>query len=376
MKMSNKHFVLILINSFLISNVVAQKTSVQSRTQYTGEVVFHTTPFGDRHLSLIGLFQNDTEIKFNRYHRFGLSLIATHDGEPSLNRTRDLQTFSNLEAGTVYGIFEAYYHYKGEKAEFKIGTQDLNSDLLVSSNALLFTHSSLGLDAATNINLPAITYPLSGFGITGKFNLTSYLNLRFGILDGRRNSSSSFLGLSFAINRTDGMLYLIEPELTMFKERLKAKFGTYYHSGIFVDNIALEINRGLWGFYSISDLELLRPSKEGKSAHFFYQLTTSSKNVSIVDFYFGAGFRLVNMIKTNTKNEIGIAVASASINPVFESTNHPWIVNEETVFEANWKIHFSDKLYLQPYFQYLLRKDGGRETNDPIIIALRGCIGL
>jgi len=128
--------------------------------------------------------------------------------------------------------------------------------------------------------------------------------------------------------------------------------------------------RGLYGIYSVTDIKLYE--KEAKSFNFFYQFNTSTSKLSDVDFYFGTGFNAINLINIKKENELGLAVAHASINAKYQEVVDLYNVTSESLIELNWLIKFSENIAIQPYTQLILRKDTGNETHTPFVFSIRG----
>ena len=273
---------------------------------------------------------NNTSIHFNQKHSFNLGLMLTQGGQPSVRDIGDLQTFSNLEAGFLYGFNEVYYQYEAEEVWLKIGQQDINTDFMFSDNGLLFAHSSFGIDPATTINLPAPTYPYAALSITTRLSLFKQIDLRLGIFDGQfAKERGSFLPIYWSLKKSEGLIYLIEPELTWLNQRAITKFGLLYHSGDFENKSSGRLEKGLVSFYSISDFKFF--SHGQKNYHLFYQVNSSSKSVIKIDFYLGLGLRLENPFHIKLNHEFGLAMAYAHINSDQPIVNNSFDIGSETV---------------------------------------------
>lgn len=199
-----------------------------------GEVFTHTSNNPGDKTHLLGWFLNSSSLEIGKYHSLHMGLMLTHGGEPSVNIIGDLQTFSNLEAGFLYGFYETYYQYERDKWWLKIGQQDINSDFLVSENGTLFTYSSFGIDAVATVNMPTPTYPVTGVSLTSQFQFSDQSNIRIGVFDGQfAVPKNNFLSIDWNLNSNDGMLYILEFEQHLLNDLLVQKVGYYYHSGNF-----------------------------------------------------------------------------------------------------------------------------------------------
>ena len=345
----------------------------ENEFNYTAEALSFSTPLAETHTEFLGWLHNMSTLKYGN-HSLNLSVMITHDNMPSATRMGDIQTFSNLEAGNLYGFNEAYYQFKSEKLTIKLGNQDINSDFFLSNNGLLFAHSSMGIDPVATVNLPIPTYPFTALSFSTSWKLNNLLTLKAGVFDGKFSEHRDrFLPISWTIKKEEGLIYVFEPELILFQNRVNAKFGVYHHSKNFVkkDNSGVE---SLWGFYAISDIVISEGNQ--KSTHAYYQFNATTKSISNLDYYIGAGMRFVNALPIACKNELGVGLAYVHVNTGYQSVLNEYAVSSETVLEINWKAKINDNISLQPYFQYIYINDIGTELKEPIVIALRAYLTL
>lgn len=356
-----------------IKSVNGQEFKLSNETAYLTEVLTHTSPNDGANFHFIGWLLNTSTFNIGTKHSFNLGVMLTHGGEPSANIVGDLQTFSNLEAGSLFGFNELFYQYKVDGFWLKLGQQDINSDFIVSENGLLFTHSSFGIDPFATLNMPAPTYPVTGFSISSGIDISNSLNLKLGIFDGQfAIPNESFLTINWDLNKQEGLLYIIEPEFKFFRGKLSQKFGIYHHSGIFTNRETQASTKGLTAFYLVSDLEVMKNGK--KSANLFLQFDTSTKSVSDLNYYYGFGMSFENWVNTKKNNEIGLALGYAKLNHEFTSIANEYGIKSETVIELNYKQEFKDWLSIQPYFHWIGMNELGVDQRNPIVFALRAYI--
>lgn len=364
-------FLLLWINCFSLS-LNAQDLQYKNETIYLTELVTHTSENEGQKIDLIGWFLNNSMLSLGEKHSLNLGLMLTHGGEPSADIVGDLQTFSNLEAGSLYGFFEMYYQYKMKGFWLKLGQQDLNTDFFVSENALLFTHSSFGIDPVATINMPAPTYPPTAVAFTTGIDLNQQIKLKLGIFDGQfARLNGNFLTINWNLNGAEGLLYLVEPEFELFKGRLTQKVGYFYHSGRFTNRETNGNETGMSAFYLVSDL--LLSEMEDKTTNLFFQFNTSTKSVSDVNYYYGLGLRLTNYV-TGKPNEIGFAIGHAALNNEFGSVRAEYNLKSETILELNYKQELSSLISLQPYLQWIGMDEIVKTQRNPLILALRAYI--
>lgn len=351
---------------------IAQNLKYSNNTAYLSEILTHTSENEGQKTHFLGWFLNNSVLALGEKHSVNLGLMLTHGGEPSADIVGDLQTFSNLEAGSLYGFYEIYYQYQTENFWLKIGQQDLNTDFLVSENGLLFTHSSFGIDPVATIGMPAPTYPPTAASLTVGIDLNEQIKLKLGVFDGQFAAlNGSFLTVNWNLNKDEGLLYIIEPEFKLFNNRLTQKVGFYRHSGQFIDRETLNSSKGQSAFYLVSDYQLIE--KGEKTANLFLQFNTSTKSVSDLNYYYGIGLRLTNYVH-GKPNEIGLALGHAKLNDDFTSVRNEFNLTSETVIELNYKQELSSWISLQPYFQWIGMNEISNAQKNPIIFALRAYI--
>jgi len=360
-------FLILILNH---TSFTQTKLEYLNEFSYSGEALVYTTPFGESHVATLGWLQNISHFTYGERHSFHIGLSFTHDSEPSATRAGDLQTFSNLEAGLKYGFGEIFYEYRAPKFNLQFGQQDINSEFLATENGGLFSSSSFGIDPVMTINVDMPTFPFTAMSLTSEIMLGTKTLLRAGLYNGSFPMKENYLAKSWSFDRDKGVIFIIEPEFHLFKDRVVTKFGAYHHSGLFQEKESTNMIRGLWGIYTVTDIRLYQ--KEDKSLNFFYQFNTSTNKISDIDFYFGAGFTAMNLIGINRENELGLAVAHASTNAQYQEVVDLYNVESESLIELNWLIKISDHIAMQPYTQLIIRKDTGNETHTPFVFSIRG----
>lgn len=352
-----------------------RQVQLENETEYLSEILTHTAPDDDTDLHFIGWLINTSILNFDSRHSFNLTLMLTHGGEPSANIVGDLQTFSNLEAGFLYGFNELFYQYEHNDFRLKIGQQDINSDFMVTTNGLFYTHSSFGIDPLSTINMPAPTYPVTAFSISTRFKLKSSVFLQLGIFDGQfALPKNDFLTIDWSMSKNQGLIYVIEPEINLLKGRWTQKVGFYHHSGLFSKKSDGTMTRGLSTFYLTGDIQLKQWGE--KSLDMFYQFSTSTSAVSDLDYYYGAGLKITNPFGTDSENELGVALGHASTNTQFQSVRDFYGISGETAIELSYKTRINSWFEFQPYFQYISFNDLDNSRRHPMVFALRGLFAL
>lgn len=357
---------------------LAQSFSFENSTTYLSEIVGHNSENEGENIHFIGWFLNTSSFKLNESHSLNIGLMLTHGGEPSANIVGDLQVFSNLEAGFLYGFNEVYYQYEKEDFWVKLGQVDINTDFILSESGLMYTHSSFGIDPGATLNMPAPTYPVTALSLSTQIPIHHHLKLKLGVFDGQfAQPKNDFLTIDWTLNKDEGLLFIIEPEFSLFDGRLIQKVGFYHHSGLFLDRAVTDniqnqspLKRGLSTLYTVSDLNL-KTWANGKKLDLFLQTAWSEKRVSLISNYLGFGVKASNFIESLPQNEIGIAIASANVNSEGYNAQEWNNLASETVIEVTYKQQIKEWLNLQPYFQYIGMKEIGNKEKNPSILGFR-----
>tara|TARA_R110000823_G_scaffold295431_4_gene415022 strand:+ start:260194 stop:261330 length:1137 start_codon:yes stop_codon:yes gene_type:complete len=360
---------LFILMPFIMHGHQEDNFELSNEGYYISEFVVHTNVDGKIDADYLGWFFNTTSLKFHQKHSFNLSLLFTHGGQPTSRSVGDLQYFTNIEVGLLYGLNEMYYKYESDVAWFKIGQQDINMDFMFTENGLLFNHSSFGIDPGTTLNLPAPTAPYVSLSLTGKVTMAN-IDFKIGVFDGQyAEERGSLLPVSWRLKKSEGLIYIIEPEFTWLKKQVTTKIGALYHSGNFQNKNSGNTEKGLLSFHSISDFNFYQ--HDDRSYHLFYQINSSHKEVSDIDFYLGLGLRMEQPFKWAYQHELGFAMGHAHINSEKPITDMSFNVKSETALETTFKVSVSNWFAVQPYFQYIVFNEKETDLKEPKILGLR-----
>ncbi len=302
----------------------------------------------------MGWLLGSGSVTYKSRHQLFLSLMFTHGGQPSAKDVGDVQTYSNIEAGLLYGFYETYYQYLGEKLRIKLGLQDINTDFLVSETALLFAHSSAGLDPMAAINIPGPTYPFYSAAATAIIDWSTSTKTRLGIFDGRyAEPRNNFLPFDWKMNASEGFLLILEQELQFNKGKILLKPGVFYHTGNFVSRENGQTERGLWTIYQVSDFTLFKG--ETQSLSLYTQSSFSKPAVSNIKYYLGGGLRWSQPFQWKQDHQLGFCVAHANLPSVTEITEAPFLLDSETALELTFNVQAWPWLRVQPYVQWIMQ---------------------
>jgi len=193
---------------------------IKNSTAYIAEFFTTNSERQEYFFQPLGLIINSTAAQFKTHHNFRIDAMLSYGAEPTAHITRDLQTFSNIEAGFLFGFFQFCYQYAKNNFWLKVGHQDINSDFLIPDYGLSFSRSSFGIDPVATINMPAPTYPVSAMSVTSQIRFNNQYTLRLGVFDGQfEGPNGDFLGLKTRLDKDEGYLFWVENQLSIFQNR-------------------------------------------------------------------------------------------------------------------------------------------------------------
>lgn len=354
----------------------AQNSEVAFSTSltYFGEGFHYRTPQNEYLFGQIGWLLNTNRLTLRDKHTLHVDLMVTHGGTPSVNEVADLQVFSNLEAGFLYGLFEVYYEYREKHFWFKAGQQDINTDFFLSKTALLFTHSSFGIDPIATVNAVTPTYPFPGLSLAMGWEINPILTLQACVFEGVAVfPNTPFVGIS-TLNKGEGAIAMVEPAVHLFQKKVTLKAGGYVHTASFTNKKTGEQQMGFWGLHSLGDITLHQ--RESQRIRLFYQVATSTPELSEIGFYGAVGVRVEDLFYGGIEDEWGLAFGSGIINSRFPLNRQQIGIKSESVIEFSQRTHLKKYLSLQPFAQFLYIDEVGVQLTEPYVVGMRLLLDL
>ncbi len=306
----------------------------------------------------------DTEkARFWKGGSFFINGAAIYGDSPTENFVGDLQVVSNIDGGTHIYLHEAWFRQQVANFEFTIGLQDLNADFMATENGGEFINSSFGVPPVVANNIPVPIFPLTGLGITAKWNINDLFTWQAAIFDGNQTPfEDNPHNVKWEICADDGFLAATELH---FKTKIKEldgtyKAGVYYHSGWDDPESDEEENPENYGFYIIADQDIMRNESRNKRLSLFTQIALSPKDVNTHNFYWGLGVNYFGVFSKEGKDNLGFAIASVGLH----KSRH----KHETALEAYYKIQLTENIAVQPDLQYVINPSGTDEDLDNAFI--------
>lgn len=365
----------ILIAVILISRMGAQekKTPFSFEVSEIGDIT-SVLKGGKNSGKILALGQFDLVLGFDtekagwwKGGALAVHFLNNHGAEPSANYAGDLQLYSNIESGPHSGLFELFYAQKLGKYEFKTGWNNLNADFYWTEFGGLFLNSSFGISPGASLNVPVSIFPVTSPFVYLSYEISGNSKLQIASYAGNPGDlESNPYNLKWEINRNNGAMNILEYQYIKSESKYFGfKTGVYLHTA---DVKGLKdttrLFKNSFGFYSIIDKNII-PAKNNfrKGLDAFVQFDLDPDDRCMVYNYIGAGLSYRGFFgKEKLSDEFGFGVA------YMKFSNH-WIKADpnrkkhETAIEFTYRLNYSDHLYVQPDFQYIINPGAGSSGN-------------
>ncbi len=279
--------------------------------------------------------------------------LRNHGGDPSAQVIGDLQTASNIEAPDQFILYEAWLEQNlaNDRLSLLFGLHDLNSEFYVGEYASLMLNSSSGIGPALTASVPASIFPKAGLGARIRWSPWDGTSMAMAVYDGDPNTRGFRAG--------EGEFYIIESAID--DERTgHIRIGYWMHSAN--PSFAGRTFTRNQGYYALLEREIM--PWDGGALGMFVRYGASASDRNAVFAYFGAGLHARGIIPGRDDDELGLALARASVHA---TANGP--VTAETTWELTYHLHLWHGLDLQPSFQRIAHP-GGLPSASPIRVVL------
>jgi porin len=301
---------------------------------------------------------------------FFINGASIHGKSLSGNFSGDLQIASNIDAGTHAYLHELWFKQEFKKISFTIGLQDANAEFMVSENGAEFINSSFGVPPVVSCNVPVPIFPLTGLGISAKWNINDIFTWQTAVFDGNQGSfENNPYNLNWRLSKDDGLFLVTEFHINTKPNKPNGiyKLGYFYHSGINEfdkkTRTTNNIFRNNYGFYLIADQMVFE--RDNRKIGLFIQVAAAPKSKNEHAYYLGLGANYYGIFSKKGKDILGLAVAHVDL----QKTKH----KHETTLELYYKWQFNENFAIQPDIQYIINPSG---TSEKLTNALLGILRL
>ncbi len=292
---------------------------------------------------------------------FHVDALRNHGSDPTAVLLGDLQTASNIEAPDQFILYEAWFEQRIGMFSVLLGLHDLNSEFYVSDYAGLFLNSSFGIGPEITVNAPVSIFPKPGPGIRLRVEQEGLGYVAIARYDGDPALRQ--------VKRSHGKMEIGEIGFTAV-DGFIGKLGYWRHTAAKTFN-GKNFPKGTWGAYVIGDLRMF--SWDDGSAGLFLQYGRAQADRNDVSGYLGIGLHLQGVIPGRASDELGIAMARATLSGQSTSVPAP---DAETTIELTWRAELMDGIAVQPSFQWIRHPGGDRNASGIRVGLLRFEIDL
>jgi len=384
--MHRSHHLIIFIIGLLLTASLNQALKAQThtnsfQTSLTQDVVSNLEggiQQGQAHMGLINIdLSLQTEnLDLWDHGTFRVHIQNTYGQQPSSQLVGDIQVFSNIENKNCSYLYQFYYQHQWKNMSLLMGKQDLNERFFVSKPAGHFINSSLGIMPVASLNTPVSIFPSTTLGIVGCYQFSDQQSLQGAVYNGLPGKVTDCnFGTDLNLNIRNGLFHILEWHLqrNILSNPASIKVGGFYHSGKFQSPGDPRVTvRGASGLYLMIHQGIFREYEDHlRGMDLFLQIGHSPDPASLIDSHLTCGLTYTGLIPGAEKDQVGLALAHASLNNRLMN-RHPAVYQvDETALEFTYKHHLTDELVLQPDLQYIIHPGMQTSTNNSVIGILR-----
>ena len=309
-----------------------------------------------------------------------------------------LQTANGNEGDSASRLWELWYDqaFLAGRFDIKIGQQSIDNEFIGSTYSGLFVNTMAGWPIIPSADLygggPA--YPLSSLGVRGRFMPNGNTSILAGVFDDDPGGGS-FTQDQQALDQRGGRFSLKNGALWIAELQHSTKllglpgtykFGGWYDSGSFADELYGYNHRGNYSLYAVMDQTIWQaPRNSNRTLNVFGRIMGAPNDRNLVDFGFNGGITLTAPLPGRGNDQAGLDVGIAHVSSraadaaVAAGGRRP---GTETLIEATYQAQAVSWLVLQPDIQYVLNPAGGinnpdgsgKRLGNELVVGLRGIV--
>ncbi len=297
----------------------------------------------------------------------------------------DAQILSNIETDVpMVRLQEAWLELPlaGDRASFKVGLYDLNSEFDVNKTGSLFIQSSHGIGAELALsgrNGPSM-YPVTGLAARLGLKLGDRWSARLAVLDGvPGDPGRPRRFVTLRLNAEEGALLI--GELVNEGSGHRLALGHWRYTAAFTDQRRSAVAgeplqaRGNAGAYALLEAPLL-PAASGAEAPLsgWVRLGLADARFNPVDLYVGSGLTMPVALSGRQAGHAGVAAAFARFSGPWRQLQGVQGVatdRHELTLEATYRAPLGTHVTVQPDVQYVVNPGGRSRVPDALVIGLR-----
>ena len=306
------------------------------------------------------------------------------------NKVGAEQGIDNIAAFNTWKIYELWIEHKilDNLLSFKFGLYDLNSEFDFRLTSLIFLNPAHAIGsefALTGKNGPSI-FPTTSLAFRIKYLDQTGFYFQTAIFDGIPGDPNNHRGNHIIIKKNDGLLLTAETGFISNVENFGEDYEKYFIGGWFYTskferllpsfvsgNPVYKIgNYGL--YFSAEKFIWSEPLNSNNGLAAYLRVGISDESVNKVDGYLGAGMSYTGLIPSRDMDQFGIGISMAQNSGNYISLMHLENINLykfETIIEMTYLLYLTDRLQIQPDFQYVIHPADCYSNKYAFISALR-----
>jgi porin len=325
------------------------------------------------------------------------SVLGVAGHGPTERFIGDFLAASNIEAHRSVRLYSWWFQTKRCEWSVRAGALLADEEFAGSDGAGGLLNSAFGWPAFISANTlntgPA--YFVSAPGLRVERTWSGIAAWRFGIYDGDSFDSpdgdphATRHGLHYELGGAQGWFMISEIAFTIHDGRTRLKAGGWFHTATFADVLDDAFGQPFemtgndprehgsnHGLYAAIERTLCGETGEPGNIGFFARIGFSPDDRNAVGHAFDAGLAWTGPIPGRSADVASIGIARAVFGARFAESTHiasPATAkpDHEQVVEASYTIQFSERLSVQPDFQYITHTGGTADGRDAVVFLLR-----
>jgi porin len=360
--------------------------------EYTGEIFGNLSGGIQQGASYEGLLKLTVQLDLKKIFDWdGASIYASalypHGNGLTRQYTGDFDILSSIDAYDSVRLFELWFQQKffGGKASIRIGQMSADVEFYQSVWANLFVNSCFGTFPTISMGTNLPIYPFGGLGARIDYYPSSSTFLRAAIFDSNAGdpATNDQHGTRFHLSPSAGVIaiaeagYQITPSPENGGKQENYTIGAYYDSRRFTGSFVDPTHHSNGGLYAIVDRLIYRSrayvngqstfGRLGGFASFAFAPASGNQ----VSFYADCGLNYIGLFPGRENDVLGVALSYTKISSDFLVDNTPVHSGHETVLEADYRLQLTDRIFIQPDFQYIFDPGAFRHRPNAVVAGVR-----
>ena len=371
---------------------MTEENGVTFTGEYTGEIFGNLSGGIQQGASYEGLLKLTLRLDLRKIvHWDGATIYASalypHGNGLSRQYTGDFNVLSSIDAYDSVRLFELWFEQKffGGKASIRICQMSADVEFYQSEWSNIFVNSCFGTFPTISMGTNLPTYPFGGLGARIDCYPSSSTFLRAAVFDSNPGdqATNDQHGTRFHLSPNAGVIaiaeagYHVTPSRENEGRQESYTIGAYYDSRRFTGPFVDPTHHSNGGFYAIVDRLLYRQTSYANDQSAFIGLggfasfAFAPAGGNQVSFYADCGLNYVGLFPGRENDIVALALSYTKISSDFLVDNVPVHSGHETVLEADYRVQLTNRIFIQPDFQYIFDPAAFRHRSNAVVVGVR-----